>query len=140
MLMRIGGELHDLPDDIGVAILADPSHGDNVSDWTAQEVNVLLHGTLGILNDVFGGDQAQSLEEYIQAIRAYFASAGTPSEEQIEQARRSIDLYKREIRAENVGMVEPDEMFQFQRPRDLEKVIDGARDATKLDKKSDDGE
>lgn len=103
MLIRIEtGELKAFPEDLAALILADPSCGeDDKPEFTADEVNALLHAILGTFARV-----EISFEENIERIRKRYESIKQPSEENLQLARVSIQTYVREIKGADIGMVD----------------------------------
>ncbi|WP_299948051.1 hypothetical protein [uncultured Microbulbifer sp.] len=103
MLIRIEtGELKEFPEDLAALILADPSCGeDDKPEFTAEEVNALLHAILG----TFARDEI-SFEENIEKIRERYESIGRPCEENLRIAQESIQAYVREIKGDDIGMVD----------------------------------
>jgi hypothetical protein len=110
MLVRVEDDLVvELPDDIGVLILSDPSYGDTLSDMTPHEVNVLIHGILG----AFYEDDI-SIEENIVAIRTMYSSIESASDENKATAMAAVKSYNLKVEYKNVGIFQADELFQFE--------------------------
>ena len=97
---------HNLPDDIAVLILSDPTHGD-VEDFTAQEVNMLIHVGLAVF-----WEEGLSLDENINHIANEFDSIEPSTEENKAMARKLIKKYNDNIVISNIGRGDFDEVFQ----------------------------
>ncbi|QFT56484.1 hypothetical protein [Microbulbifer sp. THAF38] len=104
MLIRIEtGELKEFPEDLAALILADPSCGEeDKPEFTAEEVNALLHAILG----TYAVRDEISFEENIERIRKRYEAIGQPSEENLRIAQESIQAYVREIKGDDIGMVD----------------------------------
>jgi hypothetical protein len=109
MLIRLPNDsIRDMPDEIGALLLSDPSHDDDISDFTGQDVNVVIHG---ILASYF--EDTKSFEEIIEEIRTQFLKFGPAKDEKVRIATDLIKKYNIEIKNEEIGMVNPHDMFQF---------------------------
>lgn len=100
--------LIEFPDDLAALLIADPSYGDTAPEFGAQEVNILIHGLLASLYDV-----NRPLEQNIANIREQYGSIVQPVEVAIQTAIRSIHRYNAEISEEDIGLVNADDMLQF---------------------------
>lgn len=104
MLIRyFDGGLRDIPDELAIAILADPSSDEDISEYTSHWVNVIIHGVLGTLFDEetsFENNVANSLREL-----------ETPSEENKLQAIKLIRSYNIDIKDSDIGMFDSSDMI-----------------------------
>jgi hypothetical protein len=72
MLIRFGNdELVEYPDELGVLVLAEPSHGD-VPDFSPDELNCVLNCNLGVIYD-----ESMTLDENIQKAREFYSKWGS---------------------------------------------------------------
>ena len=89
MLIRLNNDiLNEIPDEIGILILADPSYGNAIPDLTPQDVNVLIHGILGALFD-----SSVSLDENMEKIVELYSEIPEPSESNQKIAMDSKNCY-----------------------------------------------
>lgn len=118
MLIRIDADsLREFPDEIAILILADPSMGDEKPDFTAQEVNVLVHGIVGTFYD-----HSLSFEENVEKVRERFSIIDKPTDENYSIACEAIKSYKDEISEDEIGMVDSDEVFSTSDTLPLKKI------------------
>ena len=104
MLIRyFDGTLRDIPDELGIAILADPSAPEDISEYTPHWVNVIIHSALGALFD-----EDKSFEENIGNTINDFQIASLDRQ---EQARKLIKAYNIEVKDEDIGSFPASDMI-----------------------------
>ncbi|WP_444939419.1 hypothetical protein [Microbulbifer sp. JMSA002] len=99
-----------LPDDIAESIISDPTIDpamEGVPDFTAQDVNILVHSSLGYMMD-----DKLSLEENFQMIREDFSGRRQASEENRLKARQLIEKYNNEITINQIGVCNVEDVIQ----------------------------
>jgi len=107
VLIRVGDKiLREFPDELAALILADPSCDDGLSEFTANEVNVLIHGIFGTHYD-----PSVSYERNIEKISKIYFEIAKPSEESYLLAREAVNSYNQEISQEKIGLVDTDDLF-----------------------------
>ncbi|ROS01098.1 hypothetical protein EDC56_1524 [Sinobacterium caligoides] len=105
MLIRFGEELKELPDEIAIAILSDPSTDDDLSLMSTREINTIVHGCLGITTD-----NEEVFEDNIQVWKDFFFRSMGPDDRQ-EQAKVLLEKYRREISETEIGVIPIEDMF-----------------------------
>lgn len=109
MLVRLPDDtIRDMPDDIGALLLSDPSYDDDISDFSGHDVNVVIHGILASYIEPF-----KTFDETMEDIRTHFGQLPSAKPEKIKTALDLIKKYNVEIKNEEIGIVNPDDMFQF---------------------------
>lgn len=104
MLIRyLDGKLRDIPDELAIAILADPTATEDISEYTSHWVNVIIHGVLGTIFD-----ESKSFEENIKCAIDDFQPA---SRERQEQALQLIKTYNIEVKDDDIGMFPASDMI-----------------------------
>ncbi|WP_299947766.1 hypothetical protein [uncultured Microbulbifer sp.] len=103
MLIRVEtGELIEFPEELAALVLIDPlSDGDDQPIFTAEEVNLLLHSIVGTHYD-----PNLSLKENIKHIEELYGQFKPPSAQTLHLAQQSIQAYVREIKEDDIGMVD----------------------------------
>ena len=97
MLIRyFDGNLRDIPEELAVAILADPSANEELSEYTSHWVNVIIHGVLSTLFD-----ENKTFEENVNSAITEFQEA---PEARQNQAAQLVRLYNMEVKDEDIGM------------------------------------
>ena len=104
MLIRyFDNNLRDIPDELAIAILADPTSKEDISEYTSHWVNVIVHGVLGTIFDEdksFEGNVSDAIREFGQA-----------SEERRGQALELIKAYNIEVEDSDIGMFPASDMI-----------------------------
>ncbi|MDP5209449.1 hypothetical protein [Microbulbifer sp. 2205BS26-8] len=110
MLIRIEtGELIEFPEDLAALVLIDPlSDGDDQPIFTAEEVNLLLHSIVGTHYD-----PELSREDNIKEIEELYGQFKPPSAQTLRLAQQSIRAYVREIKRDEIGMVNREQVDQM---------------------------
>ena len=104
MLIRyFDDNLRDIPNELAIALLADPTSKDDISEYTSHWVNVIIHGVLGTMFD-----EDKSLEENVSDAIKKFQRA---PEERRSQAMALINAYNIEIEDSDIGMIHPSDMI-----------------------------
>ncbi len=107
MLIRIFDDaIVEFPDDLAALILADPSYGDDFPEFSIDEVNAIIHGTLGAFFD-----QDFTLEKNIKKVRDRYASLESPSISNLDAALASIRNYSQNIDVNDIGLVDKNLLF-----------------------------
>lgn len=115
MLVRLPDDsIRDMPEDIAALLLSDPSHDDDISDFTGHDVNVVIHGVLASYLDA-----DKTFEETLENIRERFRKITPASQEKVRVALDLIRRYNNEIKHHEIGMVSADDMIQFHDPSAL---------------------
>ncbi|MFA0813395.1 hypothetical protein [Microbulbifer epialgicus] len=99
-----------LPDDIAESIISDPTIDptmEDVPDFTAQEVNTVVHVSVGFMMD-----SKLTLEENFQMMREDFAGRRQASEENRLKARQLIEKYNNEITINEIGVCNIEDVIQ----------------------------
>jgi hypothetical protein len=104
MLIRFGEELKELPDAIAVAILANSSIDDDLTTLTTHDINVIVHGCLGVTSI------SDSFEDSLRDWQRMYSGRNC-SESRKLQAQELIEKYEREIKPADVGMIPFEDMF-----------------------------
>ena len=99
-----------LPDDIAEMIIADPTADpsmEDVPDFSAQEINTLVHSSAGFMMDT-----NLTLEENFAMMRKDLKNRQQATEKNILKARTLIEKYNNEITINQIGVCDFDEIFQ----------------------------
>lgn len=107
MLIRyIDGGLREIPDEVAVRVLADPTCDDkDLLKLNTHWVNVIVHGTLGTIFE-----PGKSFEENIKYAMDEFLP-WEPRPKAREDAIRLIKQYHIEIKDEDIGMFPAEDMI-----------------------------
>ncbi len=101
MLIKIyNDELVQLPDDLATLILASPLVGNDVPNYTLEEVNAVVHGILG----TFFEEEA-TLAQNIAEVREIYAARPAPCHANLEKAAALIANYNQQIAPADIGRV-----------------------------------
>lgn len=104
MLIRyLDGNLRDIPDELAVRILADPSSKEDISEYTSHWVNVIIHGVLGTMFD-----DEKSFEENVEAA---LDELPVVASDRAEQALKLIRNYTIEVEDKDIGMFAADDLL-----------------------------
>lgn len=109
MLIRLDeGTLREFPDDLAALILADPSCGDDVAEFSVDDVNLLVHAVFGTLYD-----STMSYEDNLRKARNACHMLGAPSEKTYQAALAAVRLYNQHIASDKIGAVSHEEASQL---------------------------
>jgi len=115
MLIRdLDGIIRELPEEVAELLLSDPSYNDDISDFTSDDVNVLIH----TLVSVYYEDE-KTFEETVIEIKNNFRGIGPVPKEKLTTAKALIKKYNIEILNEKIGIVDVEDMIQFHDPKKL---------------------
>ena len=115
MLIRdLNGSIRELPEEVAELLLSDPSYDDDISDFTSDDVNILIHTLLSVYFE-----HEKTFEQTVVDIKNNFKDIGPISKEKLNTARVLIKKYNIEIPNEKIGMVDVEDMIQFHDPKDL---------------------
>lgn len=118
MLIRIEDDtLHECPDDLAALILASPGPGRDLHPFSVEEVNALIHWTLG-------GFSADNLtwEENLKNVRDAYEALIKPSPSKLDAALLLIRNYNENIKLAEVGLVDRNLLYP---PAEIDhKIID----------------
>ncbi|PCJ11801.1 MAG: hypothetical protein COB04_18595 [Gammaproteobacteria bacterium] len=104
MLIRyLDDNLRDIPDELAIAILADPTSEEDISEYTSHWVNVIVHGVLGTMFD-----EDKNFEENVSDIISKFPQA---PESRKAQALELIKAYNIEVEDCDIGMFPASDMI-----------------------------
>jgi len=103
MLIRyFDDKLRNIPNELAIALLADPTSKDDISEYTSHWVNVIIHGVLGAMFD-----ENKGFEENISDAIKKFQHA---PKERRSQALALINAYNIEIKESDIGMIHASDM------------------------------
>lgn len=100
MLILVDDTLHDCPDDLAALILVDPSCGDDLPDFSIEEVNAIVHGVLGTFHD-----ENLSWEANIEKMREHYATVPHPAPADLAAALKMVENYNQNIKLKDVACV-----------------------------------
>jgi len=104
MLIRyFDGKLRDIPNELAVAVLADPTSKEDLPEYNSHWVNVLIHGVLSTLFD-----EEKTFEENVNNAIQEFQEA---PQERKNQAMKLIKMYNIEIEDKDIGMFSASDMI-----------------------------
>ena len=107
MLIRVDDNtFREFPDELAALILSNPCDEDGLQEFTASEVNVLIHGIFGTYYD-----SSQSYEKNIDRVKEIYLKLGRPTEEGYRLACEAVNSYNREITQNEIGLVDHEELF-----------------------------
>lgn len=119
MLIRIGENLfREFPEDLAALILSDPSSSDVDQSFSADDVNVLIHGIFGTHYDF-----SISYDENLNKVREIYQAMGQPDREAYVAAEAGIRLYNQNIDKEQIGLVDSEYLFTAEDSLIPKKII-----------------
>lgn len=99
----LDGTLKEIPDELVVLILADPTAEEDISEYDSHWVNVIVHGVLG---PVF--DDSKTFEDNVKYAMTRFEEATGARK---KQALELIRKYNIEVKDDDIGMFPADDMI-----------------------------
>ncbi len=108
MLIRLSDNktLAECPDDIAAMILADPTSGDDMPDYSLTEINGLVHWALG-----FCAGENQTWGDTLQKARRVYSEMPGWNADNLDKALQMVQDYNAKVQEKDIGWVDLGELL-----------------------------
>ncbi len=106
LIKAYNNTLLEFPDDLAALILADPVGGQDVPDYSIEEINAIIHGVLGALFE-----EELTLEQNIALVSTSYSQQNPVDDKNLEKAFSLVQHYNQNIQLAEIAQVSPDLAF-----------------------------